>query len=52
MCVILEDYNTNTITWLTRNDEVAVPSYNNFFLIFLKRRKYPNLMIIQWTSTL
>ena len=32
MRVILKDYNTNTITWLTRNDEVAIPNYNNFFL--------------------
>ena len=37
MRVILEDYNTNTITWLTCNDEVAVPSYNNFLIFFFKK---------------
>ena len=30
MRITLGDYNNNTITWLTCNDEVAVPSYNNF----------------------
>ena len=41
MRVILKDYNTNTITWLKRNDEVAIPSYNNFFLKFFKKKKIP-----------
>ena len=41
MRVILEDYNTNTITWLKRNDEVAIPSYNNFFFKFFKKKKIP-----------
>lgn len=39
MRVILEDCNTNTITWLTRNDEVAVLSYNNLFKTYKKKKK-------------
>ena len=38
MRVILEDCNTNTITWLTCNDEVAVLSYNNLFKTLKKKK--------------